>query len=82
MYCRICGTENDVKWHAQNRGALCASCAETTPPKVGRAEFDAAYWGAEAATVPESTRREFYSDYRASCDTLAGYTERTTSAVM
>jgi len=81
MYCRICGTEQDVEFRGGNRGALCASCAKDTPRKAGRAAFDAAYWKG-AGIVPESTKREFYSDYRSSTHTLAEYIERTTSAVM
>ena len=82
MYCRICGSETDIRFYARNRGALCGSCAEDTPAKVGRATFDREYWGKESANVPESTKREFYSDYRASSNNLAEYIEATTSAVM
>ena len=79
MYCMICGDENSVKYRGGNRGMLCDSCAADTPAKVDRARFDAEYWGAEASNVPESTKREFYSDYRASSNTLADYITTTTT---
>jgi len=39
MTCRICGSEQDVKFYDGRRGALCASCAKDTPAKVSRAAF-------------------------------------------
>lgn len=36
------------------------------PKKLTREQFETRYWGKGAATVPASTRREFYSDYRES----------------
>lgn len=78
MYCRICGTEENVAYHAAQRQALCRDCKRDTPPKVSRAAFDLAYWKREDGTVdpsdpPEGIRREFYEDYLASSDTLARY---------
>ena len=80
MTCRICGSEQDVKFYDGRRGALCASCAKDTPAKVSRAEFDAAYWD-EADDVEEATRAAFYEDYRASTYSLEVYIEKTTTPV-
>lgn len=77
-YCRICGDENGVTWRPTKRNYLCESCNADTPRKVSRERFDAAYWSADDDT-PESTRREFYDDYRTSNLTLADYIVRTTS---
>jgi len=44
------------------------------PRKASRAGFDAAYWtGGDPATIPESTKRRFYSDYLTSTHTLKKY---------
>ena len=82
MYCQICGTEKNIELRSGRRGVLCDDCARSTPAKVSRAEFDAAYWGRNAAEVPECTKREFYSDYRASEKGLQNYIKSTTSAAM
>lgn len=65
MYCRICGEENNVKYYATKRQALCRHCAKDTPAKVSRAAFDRKYWAGDD-DCPESIRREFYADYLAS----------------
>lgn len=44
-----------------------------------RAEFDAKYWGAEAHTVPERTKREFFADYRESGKSFAAYKKATST---
>ena len=78
MYCRICATHRTVSFRRACRMNLCDHCASETPRKASRANFDRAYWGAKFATVPESTRREFFNDYKVSCCTLAEYKEKTT----
>ena len=80
MNCRICGSEQDVKFYDGRRGVLCASCAADTPAKVSRADFDAAYWdGGDDAHEP--TRVAFYEDYRASSFTLEACIAKTVRAV-
>ena len=86
MYCRICGDEAGVEYRPQARQSLCRSCADDTPAKVGRSEFEAAYWvdidgKPTLETVHPAIRREFYEDYLASNYTLAQYIERTTNFV-
>ena len=88
-YCRICGAEgyeeNGVKWFPFKHNTLCASCADDTPNKVSREEFDATYWLGEDGqidqTIMHSTKREFYDDYKSSNLTLEQYIARTTSAI-
>jgi len=80
MNCRICGSEQDVKFYDGRRGVLCASCAADTPAKVSRAEFDAACWD-EGDDAHEPTRAAFYEDYRASSFTLEAYIAQTVRAV-
>jgi len=81
-YCRICGSENNVSYYAGNRGNLCKSCASDTPRKVGFAEFLASYFKDQDMTDygNHNIAKEFYSDYRASTNNLAGYIKATTSA--
>jgi hypothetical protein len=90
MYCRICGHTHGLKFYPAKRQTLCKFCAKDTPAKVGRLEFDQAYWTPSiadngdtvACDAPESTRREFYADYLTSNDNLAEYIAHTTSARM
>lgn len=84
-YCRICGDEAGAEYRPKARQTLCPSCAADTPAKVGRVEFDAAYWvdvdGKPAADEqPAAIRREFYEDYLASNLNLEQYIKRTTYA--
>jgi hypothetical protein len=65
MACRVCGAEGGVEYRSRSRMALCGACHKGTPAKVGREEFDRLYWDGDES-VPESTRREFYDDYRTS----------------
>lgn len=65
MPCRICGDEN-ATFRGRSCMVLCPSCHRDTPAKVSRLDFDRLYWGAEAESVPLSTRNEFYDDYRCS----------------
>lgn len=79
MYCRVCGVRENVEYRPSKLQTLCDPCSKETPRKIGREEFDAAYWKGEGAdTVPESTKREFYSDYKTSTHTLEEYIEATT----
>ena len=84
-YCRICGDEEQTKYYPAKHNTLCPSCAEDTPDKVGRTAFEAAYWlgedGQPDTTVPASTKREFWEDYRASNLDLAQYIEETQERV-
>jgi hypothetical protein len=50
------------------------------PKMLGREEFDRIYWKGLADTVPASTRREFYSDYRESGQGIKGYIRSTSSS--
>jgi len=82
MYCRICGSEKDVKFYPAKRQSLCKWCAADTPSKLSRDEFEKRYWGAEVDTVPTFFRREFYSDYLASDCDMEKYIDQTTSSVL
>jgi hypothetical protein len=78
MACKICGDDN-ATYRSRSGMFLCPSCHRDTPAKATRAEFDAAYWDG-ADDVPESIRREFYSDYRASkYGPIASYRAATSS---
>lgn len=79
MHCRICGEEERAEYYPSKRQALCRSCAGDTPRKMPRSTFDKRYWGRELSTVPEGTRREFYSDYLACSGSFARYVEDTTA---
>lgn len=78
MYCRICGTEENVTYHCKSRQYLCHFCAKDTPRKVSRETFDKAYWGNEP-DVPETIKTDFYEDYQRSIHTLKEYIELTQS---
>jgi hypothetical protein len=78
MKCRICGDEKHIEFCLAQRQALCAFCKNGMPAKVGRKEFDRAYWQGRASEVLESIKREFYSDYLSSGETLAEYITHTT----
>ena len=83
MYCRICGSEENVRYYATKRQALCPYCSKDTPPKVNREAFDKKYWAGDNTPPPDSIKREFYADYLASCHgSIESYIEATTSYVM
>ena len=70
--CTVCANATD-------NAMMCDQCADETPDKMSRAEFDIKYWGvSDWGDVPECTRREFYSDYRVSKHTLDEYVLVTT----
>jgi hypothetical protein len=78
MGCRVCGDEK-ATYRLGKRQYLCNLCNNGTPVKVDRASFDLHYWGAGANEVPESTKREFYSDYLTSTHTIGAYIAATTT---
>lgn len=80
MACKICGDEN-AKYYPSKLGSFCPTCAKETPRKVSRECFDLAYWGKERETVPESTKREFYDDYKSSVCNLERYIAETQTEV-
>ena len=82
--CRICGSINNVSYHAGNKGMLCDFCAKDTPRKVGFERFVEVYFDGEDMTAypNKSTAKEFYSDYRASTDTLKEYVQSTQIVVL
>lgn len=80
----------DGKWveryPAKGWQLLCRPCAQETPDKVTKEEFEASYWRNEdgscgAETVPPAIRKEFYSDYLASTNDLESYCKTTVSEV-
>jgi hypothetical protein len=76
MACLICGDDN-ATYRNRSRMFLCDPCHKETPAKVSRETFDREYWDG-ADDVPDSIRREFYSDYRASSyGSVASYRETT-----
>jgi len=79
MNCRICGTRKKVAYRPKQRQTLCAICAEGVPRKATRRGFDKAYWGSQSPGVPESTKREFYDDYKKSTHTVQEYIDVTSS---
>lgn len=79
MACRICGSEENVRYVFEAKQFLCKSCAADTPKKISRSEFDNVYWNGDK-TVPEAIRREFYSDYLSSSNTLEEYIRTTSSS--
>ena len=82
MTCKICGTVYEVKPRKGPRMTLCDQCAKGTPRKASRERFDAVYWGRERRSVPESIKREFYSDYKTSVCTLQQYVDQTTNEIV
>ena len=81
MYCRICGTvseDHEIEYRVKQRATLCRCCAEDTPAKVGYDEFCKAYFEGDG-DCQDAIKREFYSDYKASCYTLARYIRETTA---
>lgn len=77
MYCRICGSEENVTYYFSQRQALCPFCKADTPAKIGHYEFDRRYWAGDEEPPCEGIRREFYDDYKASSYTYAQYAKET-----
>jgi hypothetical protein len=70
-YCKICGSERGVEYRERSGMALCASCHEDTPQKVGFDAFLDASFRTEEPAFPRTygdraMAREFYEDYKAS----------------
>lgn len=80
MYCKVCGTHENLSFHQPSGLTLCRYCAAEMPaePKLSRSEFYAQYFGDDHG-CPDAIKREFYSDYQTSTLTFAQYVERTTS---
>lgn len=57
---------------------LCEHCAERTPDKLTKVEFDEQYWGVDFDNVPYDVRKEFYQDYMTSFSTFEEYVRDTT----
>jgi hypothetical protein len=76
MYCRVCGSEDNVSYRYAQRQVLCAYCLKDTPRKIGYEEFKAKYFPAPSE-CPESTMRDFYDDYKTSSLTFVQYCEHT-----
>ena len=81
MYCAICGDENGIQYYVSKKQSLCKSCAADTPRKVSYNTFVAEYFKGND-DCPESTKREFYSDYKASKHNVQDYIEATTKIAM
>lgn len=78
MGCRICGDNNGASYRMLKLQVLCPICDKDTPDKMNRSEFDAHYWGSKLSDIPNSIRREFYSDYLSSSLSFTDYKEQTT----
>ena len=79
MYCKICGSYDDLKFYPSKRQTLCPYCASSTPRKIGRNDFYKAYFGDDLESVPHSTRKEFYEDYLRSEHGFDEYLNATTN---
>ena len=79
MYCKICGTENDVTLYLQ-KGVqhLCTMCAQDTPKKVSKESFCKAFFNTTIDNVKRSILNEFYDDYRTSSCNLKEYIDACT----
>ena len=78
MYCQICGNPDNIKFYPAKHSRLCQYCASETPQKMHRAVFDSKYWE-NPDEVPESTKHEFYDDYKYSKDNFEQYVANTVS---
>ena len=80
MYCRICGDETSVKYYPAKRQSLCAFCAKDTPRKVSFETFVAKMFAGDE-DCPNSIKRDFYDDYKASSDTLDEYIRKASEPI-
>lgn len=82
--CRICGTENGVKYRSRSFMALCESCHADTPEKVGFTEFCVGYLDTVPAHMSGADRKiayDFFDDYKCSRHgSVADYRAATTEA--
>jgi hypothetical protein len=84
MYCKVCGSEENVKFYPNKLQALCKFCADETPNKVGFDRFVSFYFPGDDiyhGEVPYSTKKEFYDDYRTSTYNLENYKQATSVSV-
>lgn len=81
MYCRICGTEDNVKYYHNLLQSVCRGCGKGMPDKVSREEFYLQYWGENYQEVLSAIRKEFYEDYLHSSDDVESYIKGTVSSV-
>lgn len=79
MYCKICGTEQDVTLYLQ-KGVqhLCTMCAQDTPRKVCKTNFCKAFFNTTPDNVKRSILNEFYDDYKTSSCNLKEYIDACT----
>ena len=81
MVCSICGDEK-ADYYFSKHQSLCKTCNSETPNKLGFSQFVLTYFGPNAIeTVPASTRKEFYDDYKTSRYTIDQYIKQTTEEV-
>ena len=78
MYCRICGTDQKVKYYRSKGMSMCKECSAETPRKASYNGFNKRYWF-EHSTVSDRVKREFYNDYKTSKHTVQEYIEATSS---
>jgi len=77
MYCRICGTDQSVKYRRGPRMNMCGCCSKDTPKKSSYENFNKRYWS-DPRLVTESVKRSFYNDYKTSMCNLEQYIDQTT----
>lgn len=80
MYCKICGDEMNVRYYPSKHNSLCPCCASDTPRKVRFELFNRIYFAGDR-DCPESTRKEFYTDYLSSKYNLRDYMAKTISDI-
>lgn len=79
MFCRVCGSEENVKVRADIQcRAICKQCYKGMPKKVSKDIFDLIYWKNDKR-IPDSVKKEFYSDYLYSMHDIESYIEHTVS---
>ena len=78
MHCRICGTDQKVKYYRRKGMSMCKECSAETPRKASYTNFNKKYW-AEPAIVPDRVKREFYNDYKTSKHTVQEYIDVTSA---
>lgn len=81
MGCNVCGNPKS-EYRFNKHQSLCDACNRETPKKLGFSQFVLAYFGQDALeTVPASTRKEFYDDYKTSTLNIEDYISQTTETV-
>jgi len=83
MYCRVCGSEENVHYRETKLSSLCDDCNSHTPKKVPRSEFDPFYWGKNNFKgVPDHIRKLHYEDYLLSNFSTTRYKKETTEVML